>query len=268
LEAENILSKNKVAIIVPIYKNELTDFEIRSIKILKQYLSSYTIYAVGPKSISRKYHKFNFLEFDSNYFKNIPSYSKLLLSSQFYERFENYKYVLIYQIDCLIFSSGLEKWCELGYDYIGAPFFRNKYNPMSGFSRVGNGGLSLRKVESFLKVLNSEKIPSWLQFIKNPLPDRPFWDVKKRISVLRQVQNGIKWYSNQYSLNEDLFWSDRAKLFYPDFKVAPIDIGLKFAFEAYPRYCYEKNNYKLPFGAHAWEKWDKTFWDEKLFEKN
>ena len=80
------------------------------------------------------------------------------------------------------------------------------------------------------------------------------------------MQRGAKWYANQYSLNEDLFWSDRAKYFYPNFKIAPVNVGLQFAFEAHPRYCYEKNNKNLPFGAHAWEKWGRKFWEKQMKE--
>ena len=129
-----------------------------------------------------------------------------------------------------------------------------------GFSRVGNGGFSLRKVSSFLRVLNSRHMIKWSSIFRMDLPDRPFWDYYKKINVIRETKKGIDWYVKNYSLNEDLFWSDRAKLFYPELKIAPVEIGLKFAFEAHPRYCFEKNMKNLPFGAHAWEKWDSDFW--------
>ena len=259
-----------VAIVIPIYQKTFTESELLSIKQLSIFNRKVDIIIVTPKGITvATIERFNKeIKFDKKYFQTNSTYSKLLLSKEFYFCFKEYQYILIYQLDCLVFSSNLSDWCNLGYDYIGAPLFQNKNNPKSGFSRVGNGGLSLRRVDSFLKVLNSDKALSWQQFIKEPLSDRPFWDIKKRISVFRQVRIGIKWYSKLYSLNEDLFWSDRAKLFYPDFKIAPIDIGLKFAFEAHPQYCYEKNNFSLPFGAHAWGKWDKAFWLEKLKEKN
>jgi hypothetical protein len=36
--------------------------------------------------------------------------------------------------------------------------------------------------------------------------------------------------------------------------------ALEFAFERYPRKCFKLNNHNLPFGVHAWEKYDKSFW--------
>ena len=69
-----------------------------------------------------KYFK-NEIIFENKNFTSRNSYSKLLLSSKFYERFSDYDYMLIYQLDCLIFSNDLKKWTDLNYDYIGAPWF-------------------------------------------------------------------------------------------------------------------------------------------------
>ena len=51
------------------------------------------------------------------------AYNRLMMSEQFYRAFEGYEYILIYQLDCLVFSNALEEWCRKGYDYIGAPWF-------------------------------------------------------------------------------------------------------------------------------------------------
>ncbi len=259
-----IKNKNKVAIIVPIYKNQLNENELVSLSKLDHYLSNYSIYSIGPKNTSRRFPNYKFCELNPKYFNDVASYSKLLLTKEFYKCFANYDFMLIYQIDCLVFSSDLDHWCDLGYDYIGAPWFRVKKNAKSGFSRVGNGGLSLRKIKSFLNVLNSKKPKSWLSFLNESFPDKKFWDLKSKFQVYREVKYGIDWYIQNYSLNEDIFWSDRARLFDSKFKIAPIEIGLKFAFEAHPEYCFIKNNYQLPFGAHAWEMWGKSFWKDYL----
>jgi hypothetical protein len=63
-----------------------------------------------------------------------------------------------------------------------------------------------------------------------------------------------------YFQNEDHFWPNRAAHYYPPFKVAPVDIALQFAFECVPRYCYELNGRRLPFGCHAWGRYDRDFW--------
>ncbi|MEW6718188.1 MAG: DUF5672 family protein [Chloroflexota bacterium] len=113
---------------------------------LTHFLSGFQRYLLTPQSLKINLNGFDTVRFEDRYFSTIASYSKLLLSPKFYAAFINFNYILIYQLDCLVFSDQLEEWCGAGYDYIGAPLFRDKANPAKGFSRVGNGGLSLRRV--------------------------------------------------------------------------------------------------------------------------
>jgi hypothetical protein len=66
--------------------------------------------------------------------------------------------------------------------------------------------------------------------------------------------------------NEDFFWSIKAKKYRPEFNVAPPDVGLRFAFDANPRMCYERNGGELPFGCHGWAKYDRQFWERHLVQ--
>ena len=102
---------------------------------------------------------------------------------------------MIYQLDCLVFSDKLLEWCELDYDYIGAPLPVSKSDPDKGLSRAGNGGLSLRKAKSFLKVLDSpryvtESVSFAKDLIQAPLPDikivKGFKKLKKKIEVFEK----------------------------------------------------------------------------------
>ena len=45
----------------------------------------------------------------------------------------------------------------------------------------------------------------------------------------------------------------------PEFKVAKADVNYKFSFEVFPRRLYEMNNNELPFGCHAFERYDYEF---------
>jgi hypothetical protein len=267
-----ITSNSSIAIVLPYYKDELSSDEQFSLRHLDFFLSAYQRIVVKPVSLQKIPPGCEALSFPDHYFASVAAYSDLLLSPSFYEAFSAFDYILIYQLDCLVFSSDLEKWCQDGYDYIGAPFFRDKSDPTRGFSRVGNGGLSLRRVDSFLKVLNTSYIPSWRNIFSIPMPDlyQFPWPYRwlKKLRVFRDARREVKWYTHHYSLNEDLFWSDRAKLFSPDFKIAPIEMALRFAFEAHPRYCFELNNWQLPFGVHAWTKCDRVFWEPFVQKEN
>ena len=262
----NYMAENP-AIVVPIYKLELSDSEIFSLKLLEKYLKDFKIFTIGPNNTEQDFPQFSFINFNPSFFEDTNTYSKLLLSKNFYNSFTDYSHILIYQMDCLVFSSSILKWCSLDYDYIGAPLFKDNDNPEKGFSFVGNGGFSLRRISGFLNVLNSKNIPNWVDVFYSNFPDRYEVSYKKKIKIIKEARKGINWYSNNYSLNEDLFWSQRAKLFSSDFKIAPVELAVDFAFEANPRHCYDINNKKLPFGVHAWEKWDKEFWLDLIDQK-
>jgi hypothetical protein len=100
------------------------------------------------------------------------------------------------------------------------------------------------------------------------IPDHPrrfnVQSLRQRLRVLREVKRGAAWYTEHYTVNEDRFWSDRARLFDPDFKIAPPADGLRFAFECAPRHCFEANRRQLPFGCHAWARHDREFWQPYL----
>lgn len=90
--------------------------------------------------------------FNEQYFDSVKSYNELMLSVDFYRSFREYQYMLIYQLDAFVFEDQLEYWCNKGYDYIGAPWIKanKKFHPT-----CGNGGFSLRKIDSFIQLLES-----------------------------------------------------------------------------------------------------------------
>ena len=48
----------------------------------------------------------------------------------------------------------------------------------------------------------------------------------------------------------------------PEFKVAKADVNYKFSFEVFPKRLYKMNGNKLPFGCHAFERYDYGFLKE------
>lgn len=222
------------AIVVPMYKEEMTNLERISFLQMIRVLDRYDIYIVAPESLPLPKEVMEhslFVEyFKREYFQSIASYNQLMLSKEFYGRFIIYDYILIYQLDAFVFYDRLEYFCNLGYDYIGAPWLSGVSEYLNIGRRViyvGNGGLSLRKVESC------------------------------RCAVIkRKAEYDI--YKNR---NEDIFFSVCDG---EDFRVAPVSIALEFAFEREVKRCFAVNNKKLPFGCHAWEKYDFTFFKKYI----
>jgi hypothetical protein len=64
-----------------------------------------------------------------------------------------------------------------------------------------------------------------------------------------------------------MFWADEAVTWVPEFRVASVEEGLRFAFEVAPRKCFELNAGQLPFGCHAWARYDRAFWEPYLLKE-
>lgn len=255
---------DRVAIVCPVYKTEWTKFEEISFKRVLTVMSSYDIYLCCPEGLKAeglcdKYELKGCAEyFDKRFFKNVNSYSSLLMDSTFYERWrDNYDYILIYQLDCYVFHSDLSRWINEQYDYVGAPWFEgytndNESNKIIG---VGNGGLSLRKLETFFDI---SKNFSWSDLLRQ----------SSVFGITRSYYKYLKHRIFKWRLNEDLFWGDIAPRMYDYYKLTSLEDSIAFSFERNPSMLFKKNNNQLPFGCHAFERYDIDFWREHIPQLN
>lgn len=254
----------KVAIVILFHKTTLSSSEQLSIKHLNKFLGYFDKFLILPRSlkkISFNIPNTKIIKFPDEYFTSVSKYCEMLNTKMFYRKFLNYEYILIYQLDVLVFSDRLNEWCTKGYDYIGAPLFNSlvgKFSHKSGNPNIGfNGGFSLRKISSFLKVIN--KAESIATRSSNNKFIRKLWFL---LAILTNKSHKI-WLNakpRDYPFNEDGFWSYEAIKYNSDFRIAPFSEAIKFSFERFPEKCFKLNQNKLPFGCHAWEKHDRGFW--------
>ena len=270
---------SSVAIAVPMYKHVLDADEEISFRHLIHFLGGFDKYLVSPESLGLSLEGFGVKSFRNEFFHSTATYSALLISPEFYRAFAGYRYILVYQLDSLVFSNKLLDWCAKDLDYVGAPWFSEDGADFVQESAVGNGGLSLRKIESFLKVLETPGAAAeldkyrdaicaampwyrWLSCLPYKLRKRLSLSVAKRRDILSEKQP----VSPGNRLNEDCFWSFKAADYYPGFKIASVRDGLSFSFEKSPRRCFQLNGGRLPFGCHAWNKYDRKFWEPFLLK--
>lgn len=244
---------NLVKVIVPVYRNSLNTFERISLTQNRRTLGAYPFVFIHPEGldISPLMNEFpgcGEKVFNDSYFRGISGYNLLMLSSDFYRSFSDTQYLLICQLDAYVFRDELVYWCKKGYDYIGAPWpvsefyrlpffkqwrktFHSKWRTEKDF-KVGNGGFSLRKVSSHLKV--TERLRDAID--------------------THLLKKG-------FSSNEDLFFALEVNKLGMDFSYPSYKEALQFSFDKYPALCYKENGYCLPFGCHAWYKEKaKKFW--------
>jgi hypothetical protein len=203
-----------------------------------------------------------FERFHDSFFDGIVGYNHLMLTVDFYERFRDYKYMLIHQTDAFLFRPDLQYWCNKNYDYIGAPWLTprkikkeklyasilalcpwiyssRKRRLVKHYNNVGNGGLSLRKIDTFIKVLESAKIPAILK-------------------------NYFEKMTSDTLYNEDIFWSLEGPRLYKKFKKPDWWEAMHFAVELQPSFAYSLMNRELPFGCHASLVHEPEFWKNHI----
>lgn len=162
------MDKKKCIIVVPIYKETPDILDQYSLRQLDKVINNHDIVIATHDNINQDSYKelfkknqenLSFEIFDENYFKSIKDYSQLLLTYEFYDRFSNYEYMLIYQTDCWIFKDDIDEFCDMGFDYIGAPILSVLSNWPSLTKlhmkyAIGNGGLSLRKISKMKSLMD------------------------------------------------------------------------------------------------------------------
>ena len=171
-------------------------------------------------------------EFRSSFFAGRYGYNHLMLSAEFYRRFLNWEYILIYQTDAFVFRDELAQWCAPGDMVpVGAPWLflcsavscqsgiikyvpqpksllsgKNHYQRHIVRNKVGNGGLSLRRTGTIYRLLTDHA-------------DRVAY-YKERVAESRY--------------HEDVFFAVEAPKLEPNFSLPPVEVAAHFSIRYLP----------------------------------
>lgn len=254
------MNDTSVVVVIPIYKNTLTEGERLSLNQCVKILGNYSIVFVQPESLDSSTISFDGRIktecFPDKYFKTVFGYNELMLSDFFYKRFSSSKYMLIYQLDAYVFKDELMKWCAKGYDYIGAPWIESPNTLLNRFLKlfhskrkkereiiffkVGNGGFSLRNIKTSISVTQRFK---------------------------QEIKESLTRDKDDFRIMEDVFWSVKVPKLFPEFKIPGYKEALGFAMDRKPELAIKLNNNELPFGCHGFEKSKvKDFWELKILK--
>lgn len=266
-------TRPSVAVVLTLsHKTSYTPDEELAFRHVRHYLGRYDKYVLIPESHQALYPGFLPRRFPDRFFGSARAHGALLLSEDFYQAFRDYEFVLIHHLDALVFNDRLAEWCAAGYDYIGAPWLISPDTPHITESKVGNGGLSLRRVDSFLRVLRSQQYfvdpdEYWRKYAARTtaLERLVNWPRKllKRLLAFNDVRWHVRW-ALRDDVHEDRFWAEFATHYDPAFRIAPVAVAMRFAFEAEPRRCFERIGQQMPFGAHRWQNFDRSFFEPHL----
>jgi hypothetical protein len=265
------MKQDLAIILIFVHKPSISSFEKASLIQCFKVLGHHPIKLVCPTTLDTRVYSeiVPSIEIDfinPRWQSSYQMYSRLKVSRFLYDRYKRYEFILVYELDAFVFQDELEYWCSQGYDYIGAPWFEgfDEATSLSPLIGVGNGGFSLRRVDAALKALHRFSILDKDKAKK----DWELWKsrgnhLKGLLSIAKSytITNNSFYLFNEFEENaEDIFWGKYINRNFDWFNVAPVDQALKFSFEVNPKLLFAANNNSLPFGCHAWWKYDFDFW--------
>lgn len=232
---------------VPLYRSTLDPLEHYSLQHSLARLGRRECVAIGPDGLDLGYYREYFPQlhwqpFAPERFASIQAYNRLLLDPAFYAAFAPHRFLLILQTDAIVLEDALDAWCARPFDYIGAPWpdglsLRINAGKLGGARgkavhvSVGNGGLSLRRIDACQR-------------------------------LLREFRGELLEYFLQSGSSEDLFFAFMGALS-EDFVIPNEFTASLFSLELQPAYYYAVNG-RLPMGCHAWWKHAPDFWRAHL----
>lgn len=252
-------SQQSVVVAIPIYRNYLTPSERLALRAMRKVLKSRAVCFVVPHGLRNdeanrifgsQLHSVK--SFSANNFASRRTYSQLLLNKDFFAKFESHQYVLIAQLDALVIRDTLDEWIGREFDFVGSPLRQNYgLSSRSGAGPGMNGGLSLRRIESAMRVLSSRRIRRIRFRVALGMERNPI-----RFAI-RTLRDGLVFnYASTLQvprINEDLYWSYLVPAAHSWFRVPTQEVAAEFAFDAANLWPMSAQLSSELLGIHAFE---------------
>ena len=272
----------RVVIVIPIIAHTVKGDELQSLRQCLKVLGKRDICYLCSHELDTTFYeqacteagvKFRKRTFGSEWFKGVEGYNRLCFSSMRYEAVAEYSYMLIYQLDAYVCEDRLDEWCGRGYDYVGGPWLCHWSSEVENIDHweTGNGGFSLRNVNTFLRVLTSplllrkplKGIGRLAKENRKRLEGNPLLWVWLAMRTLTGYHNTLHYYIRQNGQEDKAF----AQCQYNGLmRIPKAKEALGFSFDMRPATCYKLNGNHLPMGCHMWYKYDnETFWYPQIY---
>jgi hypothetical protein len=248
------LPASRLSIAVPVYRSRLDVHETVSLESTFRVLGAHHLVMVKPEGLDtaaiEARFPFKAVEtFATGYFTSVQGYNRLLLSTGFYQRFLGSDSLLICQLDVFVFRDDLARWVDAGYDYVGAPWVSGSelsdrvhrlkmqvrrllpgtphmVHSFEMRGRVGNGGFSLRKVETHHRL-----------------------SLAMKDAIDHYLRN-----QGTHHFHEDIFWSVEPSRRGHPHRTPGVAEALAFSWDINPDRLFAMAGGRLPMAAHGWYK--------------
>lgn len=174
---------SRYCIAIPLHRSNLSAVELQRVSLTLRHADEGCCFFVGPKGLDltqlkSRWPNVRFLAFEPEAFSSVATYNTWVLQPDLYRRLSEFDFILICQTDAILVRQ-LPESDTWNFDYLGAPWvppYRLGWNPwrkrLTGSGPalarrelvVGNGGLSLRRTETFARGIaglpNFRKFPN------------------------------------------------------------------------------------------------------------
>lgn len=258
-------------VVVPVHRQQPTPDEQFSLLRCGRLLGHHPIRIVHPDSLNLEpYNNLlptaQSLPVPATWMASIRAYNRMMINPAFYRKLDQFSHALIHEPDALVISDQLLYWCEQPFDYIGAPWFDGLQTavPDAPIIGVGNSGFSLINIMAIRLFLDSNR--RWIsrmiiaQDFLRKIFRRPS---RYSVNFLIEAFGSSGLLGGAHRLVDepcDLFLSLHASSPTPPLlRIAAPSSALRFSWEVNPARCSELCDNRLPFGIHAWAKYDRLF---------
>ncbi len=262
-------------IVIPCHKPKPTAEEAVSLLQCQKMLGDFPIFMLHPSGMKTNeyesiFPRLQFLAVSPEWMASISAYNKMMISPFIFNTLARYSHILIHEPDAIVLKNELLFWCEQNFDYIGAPWFHSNQKDDFTLKATGNFGLSLIKVSTVNHLFSRN--PRWYTY---SMITRDFLrGLRGQVSHLKNAwfaigpQGKLANAAALYKDHCDIFWSYLVPKVDSHFFIAPPEKAIRFAWETHPDKCQRICEDELPFGVHAWSKYDPNLIQAILSKQN
>jgi hypothetical protein len=281
-------------IVIPVYRCSLLAGEMAALNRCVNQLSDYLICIVVPSSLRFQIEEtlstlindsgsFFFVSIPDSWLSSIDSYNYLMLEPWFYKIFDKWEYILVHQLDAMIIDGKrLASLILMKYSYVGGcfvvpsrlPFLKNVFWRIYG----GNGGLSLRRVNDMISLLESPDFPrkpirTFAECLSYLLMRSASTYSNNKLSFVEYLsiiftsllmslghKNTLLTMDKTRTCQEDFLFSVFAPRYFKWFRVPVPSISAQFFVDANPEVIFKRHKPANLLGCHGWEKNNPSFW--------
>lgn len=264
----------RLAVLVPTHLERLDEELTATLLHNAAQLKGYKLEVIMPETCSPKWYEALFAEHGidgavrlvrAEYFGSPAAVNKMGTDPAFYQIYKEFDYVLICHLDAWVFRGDrLTYWMDKGYDFVGAPLFLPENDRVHFLKRMApfgcNGGLSLRRVASCIRVLETFQPGRSPRYIA-----RAVWFLARNhqwgfililFRLLRELSQDWRRTCEKYNIYEDVFFTIIAPLCGNPISIPSSRMAMMFACEVnYPLLQKEIFRLEPPLGIHGYDKY-------------